>query len=128
MAANYSELLRHPFWQRKRLSILERDNFTCRQCCDALSNLQIHHVYYIPNTMPWDYPNEALITLCDLCHAKAEFTKWLLKNGQAALIRLGLSYDDCREVIELIRRRVKDNHYRKDVMQYMNDIRMQLNG
>ena len=28
----YTELLKDPRWQKKRLEIYERDNFTCNQC------------------------------------------------------------------------------------------------
>jgi hypothetical protein len=124
----YSELLKHPFWQKCRLHIFERDKFTCRKCTDTLSNLQVHHIYYKPNLMPWEYPDEALITLCDVCHAKAEFSKWMLTKGQAALIRLGLCFEDVREVTEMILRRVKENHHRESVLQYIEDIKFQLNG
>lgn len=123
MAANYIELLRHPFWQRKRLEIFQRDDFTCRKCMDKISNLQVHHVYYQPNKMPWDYPNEALITLCEVCHAKAEFSKWMLTKGQAAFVRLGLEYNDRREVMQMILDKVKENHYKQEVFQYMDDIK-----
>ena len=30
--------------------------------------LQVHHQYYIEDKLPWDYPNESLITLCINCH------------------------------------------------------------
>ncbi|MEH6538083.1 MAG: hypothetical protein V7719_16905 [Psychroserpens sp.] len=32
--------------------------------------LQVHHKYYIVDNLPWDYPNDSLITLCNLCHQK----------------------------------------------------------
>tara|TARA_B110000503_G_C7141502_1_gene411023 strand:+ start:1702 stop:2301 length:600 start_codon:yes stop_codon:yes gene_type:complete len=32
--------------------------------------LQVHHKYYIIDNLPWDYPNDTLITLCNLCHQK----------------------------------------------------------
>lgn len=124
----YSELLKHPFWQRKRLEIFKRDNFTCLVCHDTLSNLQLHHNYYEPNTLPWDYPDACFQTLCDLCHCKAEFYKWMNRNGMAALIKLGLTLEDAREVTTMICRRVKENLYRNDVLQYIEDIKFQLNG
>lgn len=126
--AEYSELLRHPFWQKKRLLILARDKFTCLQCFDTLSNLQIHHDYYEPNTMPWDYPDECFETLCGLCHTKAGFYHWMKRTGFALLIRLGLTLEDAREVCEMICRRVKENLYRDDVLLYISDIKKQLNG
>lgn len=30
--------------------------------------LQVHHSYYILDKLPWDYPDESLITLCIECH------------------------------------------------------------
>lgn len=65
-------------WQQKKCEILVRDNFTCQVCGfssndDANSSklLHVHHRYYIKGKDEvWDYPNEALITLCENCHAK----------------------------------------------------------
>lgn len=121
MAINYNELLRHPFWQRKRLEVFQRDDFTCRKCMAKESNLQVHHLYYINSHKPWEYPNEALLTLCELCHLKAEFHKWLLTKGQSALLRLGLIYEDRMEVIEFLYNKVKDNHYKEEVLRYIDD-------
>ena len=63
----YSDKLKDPRWQRKRLEILERDDFTCQSCMDSESTLVVHHRYY-ENVEPWEYPNEALVTLCANCH------------------------------------------------------------
>ncbi|ARV07201.1 hypothetical protein BTO04_11115 [Polaribacter sp. SA4-10] len=32
--------------------------------------LQVHHKYYVINNLPWDYPDDSLITLCNECHQK----------------------------------------------------------
>ena len=71
----YRNLLNDDRWKDKRKEILERDNHRC--CwCGSSENLQVHHKYYekYPNGSfvdPWDYPNNALITLCKGCHEKA---------------------------------------------------------
>lgn len=65
----YSELLRDPRWQKKRLEILERDEFLCQECHDSVSTLHVHHCFYEKGTMPWDYPASSLLTLCEHCHA-----------------------------------------------------------
>ena len=62
----YSEKLKDPRWQKKRLEILNRDNFTCRNCRCTDKTLHVHHVIY--SGEPWDVKNEYLITLCESCH------------------------------------------------------------
>ncbi len=37
---------------------------------DLIRGLNIHHKYYVQGREPWEYPNEALITLCEDCHHK----------------------------------------------------------
>lgn len=64
----YQRKLSHPEWQRKRLEILNRDNFTCQYCEAKDKELHIHHIYYLPNTLPQNYPDDAYTTLCYECH------------------------------------------------------------
>jgi 5-methylcytosine-specific restriction endonuclease McrA len=63
----YSEKLRSPKWQRKRLEILQRDGFKCIFCGSDDRNLQVHHIVYWKRE-PWDYPDYLYQTLCDECH------------------------------------------------------------
>jgi len=62
----YSKQLKHPKWQKKRLKILERDNFTCVHCGDTETTLNVHHKKY--TGMAWDAPDENLETVCEDCH------------------------------------------------------------
>lgn len=64
----YFAKLKDPRWQKKRLEILNRDQFTCRLCDDKESTLHVHHVWYERGADPWDYPENCLITLCENCH------------------------------------------------------------
>jgi len=64
----YQDQLKSPKWQKKRLEILERDNFTCQICGNKNDELHVHHIFYTRNTKLWDYENYALITLCGNCH------------------------------------------------------------
>ncbi len=64
----YSEKLKDPRWQRLRLEVLNRDNFTCRYCGDTKSTLHVHHLYYSKGVEPWEYDDFALMTLCETCH------------------------------------------------------------
>lgn len=75
---DYSEKYKTAKWQQKKCEILVRDNFTCQVCgfssnddADSSKLLHVHHRYYIKGKDEvWDYPNEALVTLCEDCHAK----------------------------------------------------------
>lgn len=64
---SYSAKLRDPRWQRKRLQIFERDNFTCCSCHKSDKTLTIHHAVY-RKVDPWDYPDYLYQTLCEDCH------------------------------------------------------------
>ncbi|MGF6636791.1 HNH endonuclease [Paraburkholderia sp. MM6662-R1] len=69
MSANdYAEKLRDPRWQRRRLEIMQRDNFACTECGDTESTLNVHHRRYIRGVEPWDCPTAMLVTLCERCH------------------------------------------------------------
>lgn len=76
---SYDDLLKSPRWLDKRNIILERDHHKCCYC-GSTYNLQVHHKYYskYPNGKkvdPWNYSNDALITLCDKCHKKVHQRK-----------------------------------------------------
>lgn len=87
---DYYELLKHPNWQRKRLEILQRANFSCENCGSADKPLHVHHTYYESKHKPWEYPNESLHALCEDCHSKVQdrktlFNRQLGKVGYAAI-------------------------------------------
>ena len=73
---NYLELLMDVRWQKKRLQIMKRDHWRCAGCGWNEGTMHVHHKYYIPGKKPWEYPNKALITLCELCHLWENY-----KNG-----------------------------------------------
>jgi hypothetical protein len=66
--STYSEKLKDPRWQKKRLEIMQRDEFSCKFCTDTDTTLHVHHLAY--HQEPWDTPNEQLITLCEDCHQR----------------------------------------------------------
>lgn len=87
---SYSEKLKDPKWQKRRLEILERDEWACQVCGDKDSTLHVHHVCYEKDKNPWEYKNHQLITLCDFCHSQEHgdnyseiwsYIKQLQKNG-----------------------------------------------
>jgi hypothetical protein len=124
----YIDLLRHPKWQKKRLEIFNRDSFKCRRCDDTESNLQVHHLYYNFDLQPWEYPDTALITLCELCHKKAEFMKWVVRYGAIELRKLKFAEGDIEEIKELVFRNLGFNHHKESAERYMEDIKALCHG
>ncbi len=81
----YSQKLRDPRWQKKRLQIFERDNWACLFCGSKDKNLQVHHVAY-RKLDPWEYPDYLYQTLCEDCHAiRQELTDKIVDAMRIAL-------------------------------------------
>ena len=80
----YSDKLRDPRWQKKRLGIMGRDGWECQQCGDGKSTLNMHHKQYHGD--PWDAPDDSLETLCEKCHEnrKAHNTAFLSLDSYSA--------------------------------------------
>jgi hypothetical protein len=71
----YGALLFDDRWKKRRVEILERDNFMCR-VCGKKENLHVHHrqYHFIQSIKqfkpPWDYSSDLLLTLCESCHSR----------------------------------------------------------
>lgn len=74
----YSEKLKDPRWQKKRLEIFQRDSFKCTLCGDDKTTLHVHHLDYDGD--PWDIDNQYLITHCQHCHIIVELVKTVLSD------------------------------------------------
>lgn len=107
MSKTYSEKLKDDRWLSKRREILERDKFTCQCCGNQEKVMHVHHEFYFINTEPWNYPNEALVTLCDSCHSCEESgRKDTYKNLCRAISDAGFTREDVEKLtqaFELIR-------------------------
>jgi hypothetical protein len=65
---SYSEKLKDPRWQKKRLEILERDQWACGYCGDKETTLHVHHFYYEKGKEPWEIEDHGLMAICADCH------------------------------------------------------------
>lgn len=81
----FKDQYKHPKWQKKRLEILERDNFNCVNCGEDDKQLDVHHGYYEINKMLWEYDNQTMITLCKKCHKDVDVEKRALHKKIAKL-------------------------------------------
>lgn len=93
----YSEKLKDPRWQKKRLKVLERDDFTCQVCGDDKKTLHVHHKKYSAKN-PYDEPMQNLLTLCCYCHQLIEFAE-INPDDIQAIVLFPLK-DDCGYIIK----------------------------
>jgi 5-methylcytosine-specific restriction endonuclease McrA len=83
----YAEQLKDPRWQRKRLEILSRADFTCEQCGSTDRTLHVHHKFYAKGALAWEYRNFQLKALCESCH---QATTEMLQDIRAYLGFFGI--------------------------------------
>lgn len=68
--SSYSEKLRDPRWQRRRLHIMQASGFACDRCGANEVTLNVHHIVYHRGAEPWDYDDDDLACLCEDCHER----------------------------------------------------------
>ncbi|MGC4244537.1 MAG: hypothetical protein QM686_20380 [Herbaspirillum sp.] len=90
---NYADKLKDPRWQKKRLEVMQRDHFTCQDCGDKETTLNVHHLTY-NGSNPWDTDINQLVTLCESCH-ESESTQIpeALQELNKTIKSIGMSMD-----------------------------------
>lgn len=95
--ATYKQKLLDRKWQIKKNKILERDKYKCQSAScksDDTIQLQVHHLEYLGDLDPWDYPDDMLVTLCKICHEKENNRIELEKNLSTTLRMKGFLVSD----------------------------------
>lgn len=64
----YSQKLKDPRWQKRRLETLKKAGFACEHCGSKTETLHVHHGYYEKGKEPWEYLPATLRSLCKECH------------------------------------------------------------
>lgn len=87
---NYSDKLKDPRWQKKRLEVFQRDGWKCVVTGFDRYTLHVHHKRYVGN--PWDSPLEDLETVCeqvhDLIEKPARRLRKLLPNASFSALQI----------------------------------------
>ena len=95
----YKEKLLDPRWQRKRLEVMNRDQFKCTDCGKETETLHVHHKFYLKGSEPWEYENEILTTLCYKCHENEERSKVEFDEYLKYCLVLGYTYGELASII-----------------------------
>lgn len=67
----YETLMRDWRWLKFSDELKERRGYECEICGLERSEtrcLQAHHLGYLSNRLPWEYPDEKMLVVCDECH------------------------------------------------------------
>ena len=119
---DFFEQYKDPRWQKKRLEIMQRDEFMCQECGETEQTLNVHHLIYYPNKAPWQYENDELKTLCEYCHISLHEDYQSLKtiastlNGEVLHYAVDILWKmtslyppDCADLLELATELAKIN-------------------
>jgi len=121
----YKEKLKNPRWQKKRLEILERDNWECQNCGETKKTLCVHHRTYFLNRDPWEYENKIFITLCEDCHSDPdEVAPWSTCFTPYLLIGVNSPNQVSKETILAFREAKKLGLCNTDFLDWLNKAAM----
>lgn len=113
---SYKEKLKDPRWQKRRLEIMQRDDFTCQRCKDKEETLHVHHLHYVYGIEPWDYHPDFLLTLCETCH----YYEFGMKDAkESILIEMARKQWLTEDYIEFAKQ-VRDNHWSITFIRHLN--------
>jgi hypothetical protein len=93
--SNYSEQVKSPLWQKKRLEVLNLRGFKCEICGNEKDQLHVHHRFYIKGRKIHEYDNDVLQVLCEKCH-ESEHEK------QKKTVKHDAKYDGLINCIEIL--------------------------
>lgn len=98
MSNDFFEKYKDPRWQKKRLEIMEKSDFSCDNCGEDSETLAVHHKYYIADNDPWDYKDEVFITYCENCHDEEHKSK---KEFEVMLktMKLIFTFEELSEIL-----------------------------
>ncbi len=101
---DFKDQYKHPKWQKKRLSILKRDNWKCTICTNDERQLHVHHHKYpAKGKFIWNINNKFLTTVCDRCHGLIHKLKDEDDTCLSTFVdQTGISYYDVIKTLVLI--------------------------
>lgn len=95
--SNYSEQVKSPLWQKKRLEVLNLRGFKCEICGNEKDQLHVHHRFYIKGRKIHEYDNDVLQVLCEKCHE----IEHEMRKGANIISQFILINEDCKQNINI---------------------------
>lgn len=116
----YLKKLRDPRWQKIRLEVFQRDEFSCQHCATTTETLHVHHLYYEKGKEPWEYELDALMTLCEECH-EAESAERGPKEQTllSTLKRMGWSHEQVLDLAAAFNRHGRVHDFSAGLLEFV---------
>ena len=86
--SQYSDKLRDPRWQQRRLRVLDTHRWACEDCGGTKEQLEVHHCYYLRGNEPWEHGDNLLMCLCAHCHQRRQNLEEMAKQSLSEILRL----------------------------------------
>lgn len=94
--------MKSPKWQKRRLEIMNRDNFTCQLCGDKDTMLNVHHLCYHNDKNIWEYDDWEMITLCENCHKEEHSSQASILDYIESIKSRGVTMSEIYSILEAI--------------------------
>ena len=120
----YKDDLKDGRWQKKRLEIMQRDEFKCTHCGDSTKTLNVHHKEYIKGKKPWDYDNSNFLCLCETCHENIHNPKIIDYNQNIIDSLSFLTDEDKSRFVDIF----KDESVQKEIESYFTVLEGMMNN
>ena len=118
---NYREALQRPEWKWK-VSLIHKRDKVCQWCGNS-HRLEVHHLAYIKDRLPWEYDNSFLILLCHDCHSKESHYARELKMLIDSKRLNGFSSEEITAIISAITKIktsiTEDEYYYDELMEHI---------
>ncbi len=80
---SYSEKLKDPRWQKKRLEVFNAAGWRCQECRAADQTLNVHHSFYELGKEPWEADGALMLCLCEQHHRERQEVEQRILAGVA---------------------------------------------
>lgn len=68
VGAKYKQQLKTPQWRKFSADVRQAKGRSCNCCRRSDIETHVHHIYYDPNKLPWEYSHADVVLLCWKCH------------------------------------------------------------
>lgn len=108
IAKNYEQLLQCGEWN-EFANRIKMERAHCERCENPdQDRLEVHHLGYRQNALPWEYEDQEVILLCETCHRQIHETADRLWNAVLKSRNQWVIHECCKAVEEILARHPAD--------------------